>query len=196
MESHVCSASGTVPIEVILEKVKEEEESADNSHDKVKKIKPAKKLKPEDLKTGENPKEEVDEELEQNIKVDKKINIDEVKVMENPKVKKIEEIDLNIVLPETSRSGRMIKPKKFFEDTQKEEKRRPRKRPAKNLLESSEESRGVSRRKRYIQTWLSLVKSFICHKEPAKGTQSPLQGAFGRNASTRAFLAFRWFFMA
>ena len=152
LESHVCSQLKS------MEKVKEEEDSADNSHDKIEKIKLVKKLKPEDLKTGENPKEEVDEELEKNIKLDKKINVDEVKVMENPKVKKNEEIDLNIVLPETSRSGRLIKPKKFFEDIQKEEKRRPRKRPGKSLLESSEESRGVSRRKRFIQALLSLVE--------------------------------------
>ena len=46
-----------------------------------------------------------------------------------------------------SRSGRLIKPKKFFEDTQKEEKRRLRKRPGKCLPEWSEESPAVSRRK-------------------------------------------------
>ena len=99
------------------------------------------------MKNLENPKEEVDEEFEKKIKLDKKMNVDELKVMENPKVNKNEEIDRNIVLPETSRSGRLIKPKKFFEDTQKEAKRRPRKRPGKSLLESSEESQAVSRRK-------------------------------------------------
>ena len=52
-----------------------------------------------------------------------------------------------IVLPGKSKSGRLIKPKRFFEDTQEEEKRRPRKRSSKVLGEVSEENSAGSRRK-------------------------------------------------
>ena len=76
-----------------------------------------------------------------------KMKVDVLKTEENPQVKKNDEIDMNIVLPGTSRSGRLIKPKKFFEDTQKEEKKRSRKRTSKFLVESGEERSGGSRSK-------------------------------------------------
>ena len=96
----------------------------------------------------EKVKEQVEgKKLADNI-TEKKMKIVNLgkKIKEESHVQKKAEVD-EIVLPGKSKSGRLIKPKRFFEDTREEEERRPRKRSRKLLGEASEENSAGSRKK-------------------------------------------------
>ena len=95
---------------------------------------------------GNKAAEKVTEYKMKNLMLTRKIKVDELKTGESSQVQKKADMD-DIVLPGKTKSGRLIKPKRFFEDTREEEERRPRKRSRKLLGEASEENSAGSRKK-------------------------------------------------
>ena len=128
-QSHVCVLTGE-SMENSMEIETSMETEANSSKDGMEKVK--------EQVEGKKLADSITEKKMKNINLVKKIK------EEDSQVQKRAEVD-EIVLPGKSKSGRLIKPKRFFEDTQSEEKRRPRKR--KVVGEVSEENSGGSRRK-------------------------------------------------
>ena len=65
---------------------------------------------------GNKAAEKVTEYKMKNLMLTRKIKVDELKTGESSQVQKKADMD-DIVLPGKTKSGRLIKPKRFFEDT-------------------------------------------------------------------------------